>query len=93
MTGVVDHGQGHILVASDIGATPCVLFSVTNSYMSGHVINAVHYLGRDVVVALHLIEQVPHGVVVDNDQGGETASVRHAEDGIVNSLLWMLFIN
>ena len=93
MTGVVDHGQGHILVASDIRATPCVLFSVTNSYVSGHVVHTVHDLGRDVVVALHLIEEVPHGVVIDNDQGGETASVGHAQDGIVNSLLWILFIN
>jgi hypothetical protein len=92
MAGVVNHGQGHILVASDISATPCLLFSVANSYMSGHVVHSVHDLRRDVVVALHFIEQVPHGVVIDNDQGGETASVGHAEDGIVNSLLWILFI-
>ena len=92
MAGVVDHGQGHILVASDIRATPCVLFSVANSYVSGHVVHTVHDLGRDVVVALHLIEEVPHRVVIDNDQCGETASVGHSQDGIVNSLLWILFI-
>lgn len=92
MAGVVDHGQGHILIASDIGTTPSVLLCVADSYMSGHVVHTVNYLGRDVVVALHLVEQVPHRVVVDNDQGGETASVGHAEHGIVNSLLWMLFI-
>ena len=92
MAGVVDHGEGHILIASDIGTTPSILLGVTNSYMSGHVVHTVHDLGRDVIVALHLIEQVPHRVVVDNYQGCETASVGHAEDGIVNSLLWMLFI-
>ncbi len=92
MAGVVDHGQSHILVAVDIGTAPSVLLSVANSYMSRHVVHTVHDLGRDVVVALHLIEQVPHGVVVDNDKGGETASVGHSDDGIVNSLFWMLYI-
>ena len=93
MAGVVNHGQGHILVASDIGTTPSVIFGIANSYMSGHVVHTVNYLRRDIVVALHLIEQVPHGVVVDNDQRGETASMGHTEDGIVDSLLWILFIN
>ena len=70
MAGVVDHGQGDIPVASDIGTTPSVLLGVAYSYMSGHVVHSVDDLGRNVIIAFNFIEQVPHRVVVNDDQGG-----------------------
>ena len=67
MTRIVNHGQSHVLVLTGI-TTPGEFLGVTHSDMRGNVIHSVHYLLRNVVVALNLIQQIPHRVVVNYNQ-------------------------